>query len=80
MTVTLAYGPDRFRVLVALRDRTPQAYLTAGPLAVMHPGEESIDTPTREPAVRLLTRRLADRSIEALVDRSAVACETRRPP
>ncbi len=56
--ITLQAGTTRLSVLVAPRDTAPRAYAWAGPLAVMHPAEERLETAAKQRAVRALARAL----------------------
>ena len=56
--ITLQAGTARLRVLVAPRATATRAYVWAGPLAVMHPAGERLDTTAKQRAVRALARTL----------------------
>jgi hypothetical protein len=56
--ITLRAGTTQLRVLVAPRETAPRAYAWAGPLAVMHPAEERLETAAKQRAVRALARKL----------------------
>jgi hypothetical protein len=68
--ITLQSGTTQLRVLVAPRETAPRAYAWAGPLAVMHPSEERLETAAKQRAVRALARRLEQHYVRHTSERN----------
>ena len=59
VSVNLTYRGQRARIFVAWRNRAPASMMAAGPLALMHPRDEPLDTAAKVKAARYVLRRLA---------------------
>jgi hypothetical protein len=68
--ITLQSGTTQLRVLVAPRETALRAYAWAGPLAVMHPAEERLETSTKQRAVRALARKLEQHYVRRASERN----------
>ncbi len=59
VSITFTYRGQRTRIFVAWRNRAPASMMSAGPLALMHPRDEPLNTAARVKAARYVLRRLA---------------------
>jgi len=59
VAVTLQYRGEQTRIFVAWRNKTKRMMMAAGPLALMHPRDEPLDTEAKVKAARYVLRRLA---------------------
>ena len=59
VAITLRYRGQRARIFVAWRNKVQGSMMAAGPLALMHPRDEPLDTEAKLKAARYVLRRLA---------------------